>query len=85
VNGWGFGLGWIFFSVGEAAGDDAGEVVAVVVAAVGVVVVLPGPLLLPPQAAVNAPSERIAAAPAMAGRRRPERPDLIIQSYLRCE
>jgi len=76
-------LGWIFFSVGDTVGDDAGEVVAVVVADVGVFVVLPGPLLLPPpQAAVNAPSERIAAAPAMAGRRRTERPDLMMQSYL---
>jgi hypothetical protein len=84
----GLGVNWLppvglmFFSVGEAGGgrQQISDVVGVVVV---VVVVLEGALVPPPpQAAVNPPIAMIAAAPAIAGRRRANRPDLMMESYL---
>lgn len=70
-------VGLMVFSVGDTGGATVVDVVVVVVV---VVVVLEGfPPPPPPQAAVNAPMEMIATAPATAGRRRAKRPDLMMQ------
>jgi hypothetical protein len=68
-------VGLRFFSVGDTGGGAVVDVAVVVV----VVVVLEGLLVPPPpQAAVNPPIATIAAAPAIAGRRRTKRPDVMM-------
>ena len=74
-------VGLIVFSVG-ATGGAGGGVVAVVVVVVVVVVVGGASSASRPQAAVKPTVAMIATPPAMTGRRRAKRPDLMMQSYL---
>ena len=78
-------VGLIVFSVGAtggAGGAGGGGVVAVVVVVVVVVVVGGASSASRPQAAVKPTVAMIATPPAMTGRRRAKRPDLMMQSYL---